>query len=1107
MTDHRIHVDTGSPLTTVTKNDGNPFDSTFILGCKYRKIDKITLRDVQMPIGFYNVRFPYNTFTLYYNYAYYSVPNGTYTASSLVNNAFSSFTGYFYLVSLPIPGFNVPAGVYTINTLTILLTSLLGSSPVTVSGLSVYTSLFTIYTVTPGNYAITTLVNTINTLLTTQIGTLSVSPLTNTMLFTSSIGQVTLSGALASFLGFAPSNPSTVVSAPYSYIINFDTHVYLFFPQFGNASGENILGTFKIAVNVPQGGILMWPDLTENIQSVEMIDDFTTIDRIIVQVRDRYGNILNNNGIDWSFTIELLAHECISSGYESTSQTTTMITAPTIPIAGTITGFTATYNQGSGITLAWTGTNLSTVSISGTLAAYSTPNSYFSNPTSGSLIIPESGFSYGTTYSFNITPVASVITTNATVSVPAGSISTFTSSYNSGTGISLAWTGTNLALGVSISLTFGSISGFIFPATYLSSDTGGNLVIPTGFSFGQPYTFTIIPINGTSSSSTSVTPTVPILYPFTSQTFTSAGVTGPTGPTLSQCQAAYSSSPWTSNPAYFDMITQGYQIWTVPRTGTYLFVVTGGSGGYWSDFTARVPGLGAVMCGPVNLTVGQKLIIIVGQSALTATQAGYAQYTRPGRGGGGGTFVIDSANTNFPLIAAAGGSGVAWYTAGSAGAMPGLMPPTQPSDLYYDYNTPGNAGVDTVAGDNTAASGYSQSPANSAGNFTNGFAGGTNAYGALSAGGFGGGGPGGLNSTTSVKSGAGGGYVGGVQNVTGAGNAVAYPGVSYVDKILCPRVSLTPIGYGNMWNAFTLTFGNNPSGFVAIQYMPTTFSGPINITFTNCGGLYGTPPTQAQIQSTYQTAQPTLWNNMYPGIWCGYQGFQVWVVPVSGIYTITAAGACGGSVPNETSPTSYGGPGGIVTASYNLQLGDLIIIAVGQIGAPNAYAGPGGGMTAVLLNGASGPLTSNTSYYPLLVGGGGAGGNSAGVTGRAPNIINTVPDQSILRPTGNGLGQAAGLFANNSRSFSINQSSNFPLTGSGSFGGSGRPGGVNNSAGSGGGYSAGGGTSTGTNAQASTAVEGGTSFYYNQAPYYVSGSFSSSTAALQSNGYVNIVLN
>ena len=152
------------------------------------------------------------------------------------------------------------------------------------------------------------------------------------------------------------------------------------------------------------------------------------------------------------------------------------------------------------------------------------------------------------------------------------------------------------------------------------------------------------------------------LYPFSTFTFTNAEVTGRFGPTLGNCLSSYDtiSNSWLNNTAYFNMLTQGYQLWTVPRTGTYKIRVAGASaGGAMTGGTPKLPYTvgfadGAVIeSANVSLTQGQKLQILVGQQGI--------MYSNVSSGGGGGTFVVNyTGNTNTigdAIMVAGGGSG------------------------------------------------------------------------------------------------------------------------------------------------------------------------------------------------------------------------------------------------------------------------------------------------------------------------------------------------------------------------------------------------------------------------------------------------------------------
>jgi hypothetical protein len=156
----------------------------------------------------------------------------------------------------------------------------------------------------------------------------------------------------------------------------------------------------------------------------------------------------------------------------------------------------------------------------------------------------------------------------------------------------------------------------------------------------------LILLAGTSLSFTY--PAHAALYAFTSHTFTPCTATGKTGPTLANCQSAYSTS-WENNLSYFN-VTSGIQTWTAPVSGPYEITAAGAVGvGY-----ARTQGVGAIIKATVNLTEGDSYKILVGQAGNSFSSD--TVYGANGGGGGGGTFFTTSTNT--PIIVAGGGGGV-----------------------------------------------------------------------------------------------------------------------------------------------------------------------------------------------------------------------------------------------------------------------------------------------------------------------------------------------------------------------------------------------------------------------------------------------------------------
>lgn len=142
-------------------------------------------------------------------------------------------------------------------------------------------------------------------------------------------------------------------------------------------------------------------------------------------------------------------------------------------------------------------------------------------------------------------------------------------------------------------------------------------------------------------------------YSFTTHTFTPAGASGQTGPTLTQCRNSYSWSVWLHDNSLFNMTTQGIQQWTVPETGSYTITCKGASGGaFGTTYFDAFPGGGATMTATFNLTIGDTLNIVVGQKPTTNSTHGIY-----GSAGGGASWVYTGSIGGSGLIMVAGGGG------------------------------------------------------------------------------------------------------------------------------------------------------------------------------------------------------------------------------------------------------------------------------------------------------------------------------------------------------------------------------------------------------------------------------------------------------------------
>ena len=236
-------------------------------------------------------------------------------------------------------------------------------------------------------------------------------------------------------------------------------------------------------------------------------------------------------------------------------------------------------------------------------------------------------------------------------------------------------------------------------------------------------------------------------------------------------------------------------------------------------------------------------------------------------------------------------------------------------------------------------------------------------------------------------------------------------------------------------------------------------------TFTTCGKTGRIGPSQTEMRAAYTTT----WDETYltQGTVLGYQD---WVVPVSGVYNFRAAGASGYNGPGGGSV----GRGAIVQGRVSLTKGEIITIAVGQVGAaPTSgnYGGAGGGTFVV----------RKIGNQPLFVAGGGSGEPNvgAGRDGVLSQLAGTSTSGAqaggsagnggrTTQPTGYSAA-GGGFFSRGQNSFTNNlgggsflegltQNGNARVGGAGGFGGGGQSDGNNTGqAGGGGGYSGGGG--------------------------------------------------
>jgi Concanavalin A-like lectin/glucanases superfamily/Glycine rich protein len=173
------------------------------------------------------------------------------------------------------------------------------------------------------------------------------------------------------------------------------------------------------------------------------------------------------------------------------------------------------------------------------------------------------------------------------------------------------------------------------------------------------------------------------------------------------------------------------------------------------------------------------------------------------------------------------------------------------------------------------------------------------------------------NSTTGVT----------IPTLTGSSASATLTGLAYnTSYVAVLQISKPSLNYADL--------------FLSVNFYTPNYL--FSFTFTNLGASGSTGPTTNSYSSQPLAGPLTVTS-----------GIQQWTVPITGSYTLIAAGAAGGYT---TTATPYaGGNGAIISNTLNLTAGQNIYVLVGQKGTNSSTGGGGGGGTYI--------ATSN--IYPL----------------------------------------------------------------------------------------------------------------------------------------------
>lgn len=237
---------------SATGNVSTPYRAQFFLNQTFRRIKRASLKSVEIPVGFSNVR------------------NGsTATLSMRVN-------GTAYSVQLAEKNYTL------IGT---LITDLNTACTGLVSGVTLVFGL----------------TGSLSTPLRMQITTTGVSSF--------SIIDTNLSKYILGFRGDRDSFSSSQYKASVSnYNLFADNYILLYIPTLNGMNASMMGGlqsTFKIPLNSITNQVYYYFEGSSFPQGVDVQDPNMVLTNLVVYVLDRFGNSLSPNGLDYSFTLEL----------------------------------------------------------------------------------------------------------------------------------------------------------------------------------------------------------------------------------------------------------------------------------------------------------------------------------------------------------------------------------------------------------------------------------------------------------------------------------------------------------------------------------------------------------------------------------------------------------------------------------------------------------------------------------------------------------------------------------------------------------------------------------------------------------------------------------
>jgi hypothetical protein len=111
--------------------------------------------------------------------------------------------------------------------------------------------------------------------------------------------------SLLGFLGFTNGQSGSTITSTNPYIFPFDEYISIWIENFGTSSQDIKQCTYKIPMQPQGSNTIFWTTNNYNKQIVVNQNRQFPLSKLNISVLDQYGNQLDNNGVDWSMSIEI----------------------------------------------------------------------------------------------------------------------------------------------------------------------------------------------------------------------------------------------------------------------------------------------------------------------------------------------------------------------------------------------------------------------------------------------------------------------------------------------------------------------------------------------------------------------------------------------------------------------------------------------------------------------------------------------------------------------------------------------------------------------------------------------------------------------------------